>query len=168
MGEGLRCKCRDRPGVRGVCGVWSEYCMVLYCFWSARGNIRTSFDHNLSNKYTTSTPKDIRSVHPGIIFPSLVTPPAKPPFEFKTWRALRFKSAEPCQNTLRQPRTPNIILKPNQPELVRGAVGFVFFSFLAQRRPQALQRVFGPVGPFRHSGESRVPELRIRMCQDFR
>lgn len=35
--------------------------------------------------------------------------------------------------------------------------GFRFFSFLAQRSPHALQSVFGPLGPFRHSGESSVP-----------
>lgn len=35
-------------------------------------------------------------------------------------------------------------------------LGF-FFSFFAQRRPHALHSVFGPVGPFRHSGESSVP-----------
>ncbi len=35
--------------------------------------------------------------------------------------------------------------------------GVFFFSFLAQRRPHALQRVFGPLGPLRHSGESKVP-----------
>ena len=32
-----------------------------------------------------------------------------------------------------------------------------FFSFFAQRKPHALHKVFGPVGPFRHSGESSVP-----------
>lgn len=32
--------------------------------------------------------------------------------------------------------------------------------FFAQRRPQALQRVFGPRGPLRHSGESTVPQSR--------
>lgn len=32
-----------------------------------------------------------------------------------------------------------------------------FFSFLAHRRPQALQSVLGPLGPLRHSGESSVP-----------
>lgn len=34
-------------------------------------------------------------------------------------------------------------------------------------RPQALQSVFGPEGPLRHSGESRVPawkEISIRVC----
>jgi hypothetical protein len=48
-----------------------------------------------------------------------------------------------------------------------GAVGLgpaFFFSFFAHRRPHALQRLFGPVGPFRHSGESRVP---VRMSQRF-
>lgn len=34
---------------------------------------------------------------------------------------------------------------------------FFFFSFLAHLRPQALQSVLGPAGPFRHSGESSVP-----------
>jgi hypothetical protein len=38
-----------------------------------------------------------------------------------------------------------------------GAENDFLFSFLAQRSPQALQSVFGPLGPFRHSGESSVP-----------
>lgn len=36
---------------------------------------------------------------------------------------------------------------------------FLFFSFFAHRKPQALHRVLGPLGPFLHSGESRVPIL---------
>lgn len=36
-----------------------------------------------------------------------------------------------------------------------------FFSFLAHRRPQALQSVLGPLGPFRHSGESMVPVVLV-------
>jgi len=38
------------------------------------------------------------------------------------------------------------------------ALLFFFFSFFAHRSPQALHNVFGPLGPFRHSGESRVPQ----------
>ena len=40
-----------------------------------------------------------------------------------------------------------------------GLAVFRFFSFLAQRKPQALHSVFGPLGPFLHSGESSVPGL---------
>lgn len=36
-----------------------------------------------------------------------------------------------------------------------------FFSFLAHRKPHALQSVLGPLGPFRHSGESMVPVVRV-------
>lgn len=35
----------------------------------------------------------------------------------------------------------------------------VFFVRFAQRSPQALQSVLGPVGPFRHSGESTRPHV---------
>jgi hypothetical protein len=38
-----------------------------------------------------------------------------------------------------------------------GAEPDFLFSFLAHRRPQALQSVLGPLGPLRHSGESSVP-----------
>lgn len=34
---------------------------------------------------------------------------------------------------------------------------FRFFSFLAHLKPHALHSVFGPLGPFLHSGESSVP-----------
>jgi len=35
-----------------------------------------------------------------------------------------------------------------------------FFARFAQRNPQALQRVFGPLGPLRHSGESVRPHVK--------
>lgn len=38
-----------------------------------------------------------------------------------------------------------------------GVVVLGFLVFLAHRRPQALHRVFGPFGPFLHSGDSKVP-----------
>jgi hypothetical protein len=43
------------------------------------------------------------------------------------------------------------------PGIVAWPLPGFFFSFFAQRRPHALHSVLGPVGPFRHSGESSVP-----------
>lgn len=50
-------------------------------------------------------------------------------------------------------RSPPLVVEGTVPRFTN----CLFFSFLAQRRPQALQSVLGPLGPFLHSGDSRVP-----------
>lgn len=42
-----------------------------------------------------------------------------------------------------------------------------FFSFFAQRSPQALQSVLGPLGPLRHSGESITPLKKKLAFSEF-
>lgn len=59
----------------------------------------------------------------------------------------------------RRAMLPPMLLPPPAPP---GLFWFLFFSFLAHRRPHALHSVLGPLGPLRHSGESRVPEVNVR------
>jgi hypothetical protein len=62
---------------------------------------------------------------------------------------------------LRHSRNHNRIVLARTYTTTPGAVAWplpgFFFSFFAQRSPHALHSVLGPVGPFRHSGESSVP-----------
>jgi len=67
-----------------------------------------------------------------------------------------------CRTPAPAPRAP-CFLDPERELATEAALrtgeSSFFFERLAQRRPQALQSVFGPFGPLRHSGESVRPQV---------